>query len=227
MKLVLLRHGESIWNKENKFTGWTDVELTENGKNEAHKAGLLLKEKGYTFDVAFTSVLKRANDTLYIVLKEMNLNIPVHYSYKLNERHYGALQGLNKDETRKKYGEEQVHLWRRSATVRPPALDINDERYPGNDIKYRDLDKKDLPLTECLLDTMKRTVEYYESDIKEELLQDKNVLIVAHGNSLRSIIKYLENISDEDIMNIELPTGVPFVYEMNKNLEIVNKFFLK
>ena len=201
MKLVLLRHGESIWNKENKFTGWTDVELTENGKNEAHKAGLLLKE--------------------------MNLNIPVHYSYKLNERHYGALQGLNKDETRKKYGEEQVHLWRRSATVRPPALDINDERYPGNDIKYRDLDKKDLPLTECLLDTMKRTVEYYESDIKEELLQDKNVLIVAHGNSLRSIIKYLENISDEDIMNIELPTGVPFVYEMNKNLEIVNKFFLK
>ena len=227
MKLVLLRHGESIWNKENKFTGWTDVELTENGKNEAHKAGLLLKEKGYTFDIAFTSVLKRANDTLNIVLKEMNLNIPVHYSYKLNERHYGALQGLNKDETRKKYGEEQVHLWRRSATVRPPALDINDERYPGNDIKYRDLDKKDLPLTECLLDTMKRTVEYYESDIKEELLQDKNVLIVAHGNSLRSIIKYLENISDEDIMNIELPTGVPFVYEMNKNLEIVNKFFLK
>lgn len=227
MKLVLLRHGESIWNKENKFTGWTDVELTENGKNEAHKAGLLLKEKGYTFDVAFTSVLKRANDTLDIVLKEMNLNIPVYYSYKLNERHYGALQGLNKDETRKKYGEEQVHLWRRSATVRPPALDINDERYPGNDIKYRGLDKKDLPLTECLLDTMKRTVEYYESDIKEELLQDKNVLIVAHGNSLRSIIKYLENISDEDIMNIELPTGVPFVYEMNKNLEIVNKFFLK
>ena len=227
MKLVLLRHGESIWNKENKFTGWTDVELTENGKNEAHKAGLLLKEKGYTFDIAFTSVLKRANDTLDIVLKEMNLNIPVHYSYKLNERHYGALQGLNKDETRKKYSEEQVHLWRRSATVRPPALDINDERYPGNDIKYKDLDKKDLPLTECLLDTMKRTVEYYESDIKEELLQDKNVLIVAHGNSLRSIIKYLENISDEDIMNIELPTGVPFVYEMNKNLEIVNKFFLK
>lgn len=226
MKLVLLRHGESIWNKENKFTGWTDVELTENGKNEAHKAGLLLKEKGYTFDVAFTSVLKRANDTLDIVLKEMNLNIPVYYSYKLNERHYGALQGLNKDETRKKYGEEQVHLWRRSATVRPPALDINDERYPGNDIKYRGLAKKDLPLTECLLDTMKRTVEYYESDIKEELLQDKNVLIVAHGNSLRSIIKYLENISDEDIMNIELPTGVPFVYEMNKNLEIVNKFFL-
>ena len=227
MKLVLLRHGESIWNKENKFTGWTDVELTENGKNEAHKAGLLLKEKGYTFDIAFTSVLKRANDTLDIVLKEMNLNIPVHYSYKLNERHYGALQGLNKDETRKKYGEEQVHLWRRSATVRPPALDINDERYPGNDIKYKDLDKKDLPLTECLLDTMKRTVEYYESDIKEELLQDKKVLIVAHGNSLRSIIKYLENISDENIMNIELPTGVPFVYEMNKNLEIVNKFFLK
>ena len=227
MKLVLLRHGESIWNKENKFTGWTDVELTENGKNEAHKAGLLLKEKGYTFDIAFTSVLKRANDTLDIVLKEMNLNIPVHYSYKLNERHYGALQGLNKDETRKKYGEEQVHLWRRSATVRPPALDINDERYPGNDIKYKGLDKKDLPLTECLLDTMKRTVEYYESDIKEELLQDKNVLIVAHGNSLRSIIKYLENISDEDIMNIEfLLIAKLYIMEICIVLQIINQLQL-
>lgn len=227
MKLVLLRHGQSIWNKENKFTGWTDVELTEEGKKEAINAGKLLKEKGYNFDIAFTSVLKRANDTLNIVLKEMNIDIPIKYNYKLNERHYGALQGLNKDETKEKYGEEQVHLWRRSATVRPPALDINDKRYPGNDIKYKDLNKDELPLTECLLDTMKRTVEYYESDIKKELLHNKNVLVVAHGNSLRSIIKYLENISDEEIMNIELPTGVPYVYEMNNNLEIINKFFLK
>ena len=177
--------------------------------------------------MAFSSVLKRANDTLDIVLKELNLNIPIHYSYKLNERHYGALQGLNKDETRKKYGEEQVHLWRRSASVRPPLLDINDSRYPGNDIKYGDLSENELPKGECLLDTMKRTVEYYESDIKKELLQNKNVLVVAHGNSLRSIIKYLENISDEDIMNIELPTGVPYIYEMNEKLEIINKFFLK
>lgn len=227
MILVLLRHGQSIWNKENKFTGWTDVDLTEEGKEEAHKAGILLKTKEYTFDVAFSSVLKRANETLDIVLKELNLNIPIHYSYKLNERHYGALQGLNKDETRKKYGEEQVHLWRRSASVRPPLLDINDSRYPGNDIKYRGLSENELPKGECLLDTMKRTVEYYESDIKKELLQNKNVLVVAHGNSLRSIIKYLENISDEDIMNIELPTGVPYIYEMNEKLEIINKFFLK
>ena len=228
IKLILVRHGQSVWNLENRFTGWTDVGLSEQGIKEAQEAGKKLKELGYTFDVAYTSYLKRANDTLDYILEELNeKNIPIKYSWHLNERHYGALQGLNKDDTRKKYGEEQVHLWRRSATVRPPALDINDERYPGNDIKYKDLDKKDLPLTECLLDTMKRTVEYYESDIKEELLQDKNVLIVAHGNSLRSIIKYLENISDENIMNIELPTGVPFVYEMNKNLEIVNKFFLK
>lgn len=226
MKLVLLRHGQSVWNKENKFTGWTDVELTKDGKKEAHEAGKILKEKGYNFDIAFTSVLKRANDTLDIVLREMNLNIPVYYNYKLNERHYGALQGLNKDETKEKYGEEQVHLWRRSASVRPPALDVNDERYPGNDIKYKDLNKKDIPLTECLLDTMKRTVEYYESEIKKELLLGKNVLVVAHGNSLRSIIKYLENISDEDIMNIELPTGVPYVYEMDEKLKIINKFFL-
>lgn len=227
MLLVLLRHGESVWNKENRFTGWTDVELSNKGIEEAKNAGILLKNNKYNFDIAFTSVLKRANDTLNIVLKEMNLDILIKYSYKLNERHYGALQGLNKDEMKEKYGEHQVHLWRRSADVRPPLLDTSDDRYPGNDPKYKDLPSNVLPKGECLLDTMKRTVEYYESDIKKELLNNKNVLVVAHGNSLRSIIKYLENISDSEIMNVEIPTGIPYVYEMNDKLEIINKYFLK
>ena len=227
MKLVLLRHGESEWNKENRFTGWTDVDLSENGIKEAQSAGKLLKEKGYTFDVSFTSVLKRANKTLDIVLKEMNISIPVHYSYRLNERHYGALQGLNKDETKKKYGEEQVHIWRRSYDVRPPALTKDDERYPGNDPKYKDLTPEELPLTECLKDTLNRVLAYYNSEILPHLKNKENVLVVAHGNSLRSIIKYLENISDEDIMNVEIPTGVPYVYELDDNLNITNKYFLK
>ncbi len=226
MRLVLLRHGESVWNKENRFTGWTDVGLSEKGVEEARNAGLLLKEKGYTFDIAFSSVLKRATDTLDIILKELELNIPIKYSWKLNERHYGALQGLNKDETRQKYGEEQVHIWRRSANVRPPELSIDDERYPGNDPKYKDLTKEELPLTECLLDTLKRTIEYYNSDIVKYLKEGKNVVIVAHGNSLRSIIKYLENISDEEIMNIEVPTGKPYVYEFDDDMNITNKFYL-
>lgn len=227
MKLVLLRHGESEWNKENRFTGWTDVDLSEKGVKEAEEAGKLLKEKGFTFDIAFTSVLKRANKTLEIVLKEMNINIPVHYSYRLNERHYGALQGLNKDETKKKYGEEQVHIWRRSYDVRPPALTREDERYPGNDSKYKDLTPEELPLTECLKDTLNRVLPYYNSEILPHLENKENVLVVAHGNSLRSIIKYLENISDEDIMNVEIPTGVPYVYELDDNLKITNKYFLK
>lgn len=227
MKLVLLRHGESEWNKENRFTGWTDVDLSENGIKEAQSAGKLLKEKGYTFDVSFTSVLKRANKTLDIVLKEMNISIPVHYSYRLNERHYGALQGLNKDETKKKYGEEQVHIWRRSYDVRPPALTKDDERYPGNDPKYKDLTPEELPLTECLKDTLNRVLPYYNSEILPHLKNKENILVVAHGNSLRSIIKHLENISDEDIMNVEIPTGVPYVYELNDNLNITNKYFLK
>lgn len=227
MRLVLLRHGESVWNKENRFTGWTDVDLSENGVKEAENAGKLLKEKGFTFDVSFTSVLKRANRTLEIVLKEMNLNIPVNYSYRLNERHYGALQGLNKDEMRKKFGEEQVHIWRRSYDVRPPELTKDDERYPGNDPKYKDLTQEELPLTECLKDTLERVLPYYNNEIKKHLENKENVLVVAHGNSLRSIIKYLENISDDDIMSVEIPTGVPYVYELDDNLNIKEKFFLK
>lgn len=227
MKLVLLRHGESVWNKENRFTGWTDVDLSENGVKEAENAGKLLKDKGYTFDVSFTSILKRANRTLEIVLKEMNLNIPVYYSYRLNERHYGALQGLNIDEMRKKFGEEQVHIWRRSYDVRPPELSKDDERYPGNDPKYKDLTPEELPLTECLKDTLERVLPYYNNEIKKHLEKKENVLVVAHGNSLRSIIKYLENISDEDIMNVEIPTAIPYVYELDDNLTIKEKYFLK
>ena len=227
MRLVLLRHGESVWNKENRFTGWTDVDLSENGVKEAENAGKLLKEKGFTFDVSFTSVLKRANRTLEIVLKEMNLNIPVNYSYRLNERHYGALQGLNKDAMRKKFGEEQVHIWRRSYDVRPPELTKDDERYPGNDPKYKDLIQEELPLTECLKDTLERVLPYYNNEIKKHLENKENVLVVAHGNSLRSIIKYLENISDDDIMSVEIPTGVPYVYELDDNLNIKEKYFLK
>lgn len=227
MKLVLLRHGESVWNKENRFTGWTDVDLSEKGVKEAENAGKLLKDKGYTFDVSFTSILKRANRTLEIVLKEMNLNIPVYYSYRLNERHYGALQGLNKDEIRKKFGDEQVHIWRRSYDVRPPELSKDDERYPGNDPKYKDLTPEELPLTECLKDTLERVLPYYNNEIKKHLEKKENVLVVAHGNSLRSIIKYLENVSDEDIMNVEIPTGIPYVYELDDNLTIKEKYFLK
>ena len=227
MKLVLLRHGESVWNKENRFTGWTDVDLSEKGVKEAENAGKLLKDKGYTFDVSFTSILKRANRTLEIVLKEMNLNIPVYYSYRLNERHYGALQGLNKDEMRKKFGDEQVHIWRRSYDVRPPELSKDDERYPGNDPKYKDLTPEELPLTECLKDTLERVIPYYNNEIKKHLENKENVLVVAHGNSLRSIIKYIENISDEDIMNVEIPTGIPYVYELDDNLTIKEKYFLK
>lgn len=226
MKLVLLRHGQSTWNKENKFTGWTDVDLTEQGIEEAKEAGKLLKQENIIFDIAFTSVLKRAINTLNYVLNEMKLDIPIKYSYKLNERHYGALQGLNKDETRKKYGEKQVRLWRRSADVRPPKVEETDPRFPGNDEKYKDISKDELPLTENLLDTIDRVVEYYNEEIKPELLKNKNVIISAHGNSLRALIKYLENISDEEIMKIEIPTGQPYVYELDNNLNIVKKYYL-
>ncbi len=226
MKLVLLRHGESVWNKENRFTGWTDVELSEKGIEEAKTAGKTLKQNNFTFDIAFTSVLKRANDTLKYVLDALNQDIPIKYSYKLNERHYGALQGLNKDEMKLKYGEKQVQLWRRSADVRPPALDLNDKRHPKYDSKYQDIPIDKLPCTEHLLDTLKRVTEYYESDIKPELINGKDVLIVAHGNSLRALIKYLENISNDDIMKLEIPTGKPYVYELDNNLNIINKYYL-
>lgn len=227
MKLVLVRHGQSVWNLENRFTGWTDVELSNNGIKEAKEAGKLLKENEFTFDVAYTSVLKRANETLNIILKELGEeNIPIHYSWKLNERHYGALQGLNKDDTRKKYGDEQVKIWRRSAFVKPPLLNEEDDRYPGMDDKYKDLKKSELPLGECLMDTLKRVIDYYETEIKKSLLSSQNVIIAAHGNSLRALIKYLEDISDDDIMNVEIPTGKPYVYELDDNLNIINKYYL-
>ena len=226
-KLVIVRHGESVWNLENKFTGWTNVGLSDNGIKEAINAGKLLKKLGYTFDVAYTSLLKRAQDTLNIILKELDLNIEINKSYKLNERHYGALQGLNKDETRQKYGEEQVRLWRRSAEVRPPALTKNDPRYPGNDPMYKGLPENELPLTENLVDTIKRVVDYYESTIVPDLKLDKKIIIVAHGNSLRGLVKYLDNLSDDEVMNLEIPTGVPLVYELDDNLKPIKHYYLK
>lgn len=228
IKLVLVRHGQSIWNLENKFTGWTDVGLSSNGVNEAIEAGKVLKEKGFTFDLAYTSVLKRAEDTLTYILKEMNEeDIEIRRSWKLNERHYGALQGLNKDETRKKYGDEQVLLWRRSATVRPPELELNDSRYPGNDPKYSNLTIEELPRTENLVDTIKRVVEYFKEEIEPELKNNKKIIIVAHGNSLRGLIKYLDNISDEDIISLELETGNPICYELEDDLKPIKHYYLK
>lgn len=227
MKLVLLRHGESLWNKENKFTGWTDIDLSDKGIEEAHQAGIILKQNNFKFDIAFTSVLKRAVDTLKYVLIELNENdITVKDSWKLNERHYGALQGLNKEETKTKYGEEKVQEWRRSFLSYPPSLSKSDERYPGNDEKYKDLKEEEIPLSENLKDTMKRVIEYYNSDIKKELLSGKDILIVAHGNSLRALIKYIENVSDDDIMGIEIPTGKPYVYELDEELKILKKYYL-
>lgn len=225
-KLVLVRHGQSKWNLENKFTGWTDVELSEKGIEEAKEAGKILKELGYSFDIAFTSVLKRANDTLYYILDELNENnIPIKYNYKLNERHYGALQGLNKKETALKYGDEQVHIWRRSADVRPPSLTKDDPRYPGNDPKYRDI--TNIPLTENLIDTIERVVEYWKSDIEPEIKNDKKVIIVAHGNSLRGLIKYLDNLSNEEVVSLEIETGNPIVYELDDNLKPIKHYYLK
>ena len=226
-KLVLVRHGQSIWNLENKFTGWTDVGLSDKGVKEAIDAGKTLKKLGYIFDVAYTSLLKRAQDTLNIILKELDLNIEINKTYKLNERHYGALQGLNKDETRKKYGEEQVRLWRRSAEVRPPALTKDDLRYPGNDPIYKDIPESELPLTENLVDTIKRVVDYYESVIVPDLKLGKKIIIVAHGNSLRGLVKYLDNLSDEEVMNLEILTGVPLVYELDDNLKPIKHYYLK
>lgn len=228
IKLVLVRHGQSIWNLENRFTGWTDVELSEQGIKEAKEAGIALKEQGFTFDVAYTSFLKRASDTLKYILEELDEeNIPVKYSWRLNERHYGALQGLNKDDTRKKYGDEQVHIWRRSANVRPPELEITDERYPGNDPKYKDLDKSEIPTTENLTDTIKRVIDYWNTDIKKDILDNKKVIIAAHGNSLRGLMKYLDNLSDEEVMNLEIETGNPICYELDDNLKPIKHYYIK
>lgn len=228
IKLVLVRHGQSMWNLENRFTGWTDVELSEQGIKEAKGAGKVLKEKGFNFDVAYTSVLKRANDTLKYILEELGEeNIPVKKSWRLNERHYGALQGLNKDETKEKYGAEQVLLWRRSTDVRPPELSKDDKRYPGNDPKYSDLKENELPTTENLIDTIKRVMEYWNSDIKKDLETGKRVIIAAHGNSLRGLIKYLDNMTDEEIIKLELQTGNPICYELDDNLKPIRHYYLK
>ena len=228
IKLVLVRHGQSMWNLENRFTGWTDVELSEQGIKEAKEAGKVLKEKGFNFDVAYTSVLKRANDTLKYILEELGEeNIPVKKSWRLNERHYGALQGLNKNETKEKYGAEQVLLWRRSTDVRPPELSKEDKRYPGNDPKYSDLKENELPTTENLIDTIQRVMEYWNSDIKKDLETGKRVIIAAHGNSLRGLIKYLDNMRDEEIIKLELQTGNPICYELDDNLKPIRHYYLK
>lgn len=226
-KVVLLRHGESVWNKENRFTGWTDVDLSEKGIQEANEAGQTLKKEGYTFDIAFTSVLKRAIRTLWITLDNMDLMwIPVIRSWRLNERHYGSLQGLNKAETAAKHGEEQVKIWRRSYDIAPPALSENDERYPGHHPAYRDLDKKDIPTTECLKDTVARFLPIWHESIAPEIKKGKKVLIAAHGNSLRALVKYLDNISDKDILELNIPTGIPLVYELDKDLRPIKHYYL-
>ena len=226
-KLVLVRHGESVWNKENRFTGWTDVDLSAKGREEAREAGITLHSQGYTFDVAYTSVLKRAIRTLWMVLDEMDLMwIPVHRSWRLNERHYGALQGLNKAETAEKFGEAQVKVWRRSYDIRPPELTPTDERYPGRDPRYRSLRKEDLPLTECLKDTVARFLPLWHETIAPAIGEGRKVLIAAHGNSLRALVKYLDNVSEEDIVELNIPTGMPLVYELDNRLKPLNRYYL-
>ena len=227
IKLVLLRHGESTWNRENMFTGWTDVPLTEKGIEEAKKAGKTLKEKKFIFDVVFTNLHKRAIDTTYIILNELRLkNVQVNNAWQLNERHYGALQGLNKAEMAAKYGEEQVLKWRRSYDLRPPALEKTDKRWPGHDPKYRDLDEKQIPLTESLKDTVQRVAPYWNENIIPALKQSKKVLVSASGNSLRALVKYMDNVPDDEIVNFNIPTGIPLVYELDNNLKPIKHYFL-
>ena len=227
IKLVLLRHGESVWNKENLFTGWTDVDLSEKGMEEAHQAGKLLKQEGYHFDVAYTSVLKRAIRTLWITLDEMDLMwIPVIRDWRLNERHYGALQGLNKAQTAAKYGDAQVKIWRRSYDTRPPDLDLDDERYPGKDMRYKSLNSEELPRAECLKDTVARFLPLWHETIVPDIKAGKKVLIAAHGNSLRALVKYLDNISDDEITELNIPTGIPLVYELDDQLKPITHYYL-
>jgi 2,3-bisphosphoglycerate-dependent phosphoglycerate mutase len=226
-QLVLLRHGESTWNRENRFTGWTDVDLSEKGIQEATDAGRILKKQNFEFELAFTSVLKRAIRTLWIVLDEMDLMwIHVENSWRLNERHYGALQGLNKAETAAKFGEEQVHIWRRSYDIRPPALDKNDERYPGKDPRYKSLSEGELPLTESLKDTVARFLPYWHQTIAPAVKSGKKVIVSAHGNSLRALVKYLDNVSDNDIVGLNIPTGIPLIYELTDDLRPVKNYYL-
>ncbi|MDR3195995.1 MAG: 2,3-diphosphoglycerate-dependent phosphoglycerate mutase [Endomicrobium sp.] len=226
-KIVLIRHGESAWNKENKFTGWTDVDLTEKGGEDALKAGEILKKEGFAFDLAYTSVLTRAIKTLWNVLTSMNLLwAPVIKSWRLNEKHYGALQGLNKAETVAKYGEEQVKIWRRSYDVAPIALDENDERYSGKDSRYAGLSKSEIPLTECLKDTVARAVPYWEKEIAPQIKAGKKIVISAHGNSLRALVKYLDKISAADIVNLNIPNAMPLVYGLDENLKPIKSYYL-
>ncbi len=225
--LVLLRHGESLWNKENRFTGWTDVGLSEKGTAEASEAGRVLAADGYRFDVAYTSVLRRAIKTLWLALEEMDLMwIPVHRSWRLNERHYGALQGLNKAETAEKHGMEQTQIWRRSYDIPPPALAPGDERSPVSDPRYADLSPSQLPLTECLKDTVERFLPYWHETIAPAVLAGQRLLIVAHGNSLRALVKYLDHVSDEDAVGLNIPTGIPLVYELEDDLKPIRHFYL-
>jgi 2,3-bisphosphoglycerate-dependent phosphoglycerate mutase len=226
-KLVLLRHGESAWNRENRFTGWTDVDLTDRGRDEARRAGQLMKEAGLDFDVAHTSVLRRAIRTLWIALDAMDrVWVPVSKSWRLNERHYGALQGLDKTETAAKFGDEQVKIWRRSYDIPPPALTRDDERHPGNDPRYAALSPAELPLTECLKDTVARFLPYWNESIAPQVKAGKRVIIAAHGNSLRALVKYLDQISDRDIIDLNIPTGVPLVYDLDPSLKPLGHRYL-
>ena len=227
MKLVIIRHGESEWNKLNLFTGWSDVDLSPKGIEEAKSAGKNLKDKGLDFDICYTSYLKRAIHTLNLALEQMDREwLPVIKTYKLNERHYGALQGLNKAETAEKYGEEQVKIWRRSFAVRPPVLDKTSIQNPKNQEQYRGINKDELPLCESLEDTIKRVVPYFNDVIKKDMLAGKRVLIAAHGNSIRSLVKYFENLSEDEILNVNIPTGVPLVYDFDDNFKVVDKYYL-
>ncbi len=226
-RVVLLRHGESAWNKENRFTGWTDVDLSEKGLAEAHEAGQVLKREGYVFDVAYTSVLKRAIRTLWTVLDELDLMwIPVHNNWRLNERHYGALQGLNKSETAEKFGEAQVKIWRRSYDTPPPVLEKTDPRYPGSDPRYQNLTEQELPLTECLKDTVARFLPYWHDTIAPAIRSGQRVIIAAHGNSLRALVMYLDNMSEKDIVELNIPTGLPLVYELDDDLKPIKHYYL-
>ncbi|MGH9672231.1 MAG: 2,3-diphosphoglycerate-dependent phosphoglycerate mutase [Bryobacteraceae bacterium] len=226
-KVVLLRHGESVWNKENRFTGWKDVDLSEKGVDEAREAGRVLLAEGYTFDVAYTSVLKRAIRTLWLVLDEMDLMwIPVYRDWRLNERHYGDLQGLNKSEMARKFGETQVKIWRRSYDIRPPALTKDDERFPGHDPRYRDLKPEQLPTTECLKDTVERFLPCWHETIAPEIAVGRKVLIAAHGNSLRALVKYLDNVSESEITELNIPTGMPLVYELDDSMKPLRSYYL-
>ncbi|MCB1023718.1 MAG: 2,3-diphosphoglycerate-dependent phosphoglycerate mutase [Acidobacteria bacterium] len=226
-KLVLIRHGESTWNKENRFTGWKDVDLSEKGREEAKAAGQLLKTEGFEFDLAYCSVLKRAIRTLNSILDEMDtMWLPVIKNWRLNERHYGSLQGLNKAETAQEYGDEQVHIWRRSYDIPPPAMEPEDERNPRNDRRYDNLSDSEIPLTECLKDTVARFLPYWKDEIAPKILEGKRLIIAAHGNSLRALVKHLDNIPDEEIVSLNIPTGVPLVYELDRDLNPIKSYYL-